>query len=255
MNGPEDAVADEQGFDAGFNDDAPTETPATVEEQQEAKAPPVEYAQLTKAEYEDLKARAALVDEIKATQDKSFGTFGRTIKGLQDQVAAFSNGSGVEIDQADIDALREDFPPLAAALEKVRNLRAIPTGGIDQNAIGELVQQRLAPAVQEAERRMELRMLAREHPDYATVDQDPRFKAWIGAQPADFQQGLAQASASYDSVAVGQALTKFKASLKAPAPSPQQRQSRMQAAVTPRGSGTQAAHDPNDEFNAGFNSP
>lgn len=254
---------DETGFDDGFNDaaDAPTETPEqrTQEVETPAEKPqPVEYAQLTKAELEELKARAALVTEMRATQDKSFGTAFGKIGGIERRLQEIATAPGVEVEQADIDALKDDFPAMATALEKVRSLRSLG-GGIDHAKIDEMVQERLAPALDSigttVERAVETRLLSREHPDWQTVTKSEGFLNWAGKQPVEFQQTLAD---SWDSTVIGKAISDFKKSIKpAPTPAPaadtdSARKSRMSAAVTPRGSGNAAAAASEDDFDAGF---
>lgn len=252
---------DDDAFASGFGDATttqPTETPAAGDDAQpeaaKEEAPAIEYAQLTKQEYEDLKARAALVEEIKATQEKSFGTAFGKIGGIERTLQQLQAGKKVEINQEDIDALRDDFPPLAAALEKVRDLSVIAPG-LDEDAINKMVESRLTPRIQ----KIEMRMLAREHPDYAQIDSDPAFAAWIATQPDEFKQALATASAEYDSATVSDAMTKFKAHRKAlqeakpKQPDPDARKGRMSAAVTPRGTGQPQAAS-TDPFLDGFNS-
>lgn len=246
-----------QQFAQGVQAATSTETPRNEPEHQADAAPAIEYAQLTKAEVEELRSRAAQVDDLRATQDKSFGTFGRTIKGLQDTIAQFQAGAQVEISQEDIDSLREDFPPLAAALEKVRNMRAIPGGSADSAQIEELVQQRMAQAISSVEQKVELRLLAREHPDYKAIDADPAFAQWVAEQPKQFRQSLVQASEAFDSEVVGAAMSAFKAARKQVPSATSTRTSRQAAAVTPRGNGattTTGGDDPASEFNAGVNS-
>lgn len=236
--------SDEQaGFDN--DDDMPTGQPPATEDDEQQPAqqaqpePTVEYAQLTKAEWEEVKARAARIDEIRATQDKSFGTIGNTIRGMQETLKAAQSGAQVEIAQADIDALRDDFPPLAAALEKVRSMRAIPVnGGLDQSKVEELLRERIA----KVEQKFEFRLLAKDHPDWQQIDADPAFTKWTAEQSEAFQRSLAQASAEYDSATVSKAMTLFKeakaaAKAKEPAKPDTTRKSRFDAAVTPRGSG------------------
>ena len=248
-----DADAD---FAAGFDDDTtatPTETPAA---QQDAKTqgenstpaqaePAPEYVQLTKAERDELIA-------TRQQWEKQFGTAFGKIGGIERTLQQLNSGAQVEISQEDIDALKDDFPPLAAALEKVRNLRALPGGSVDPSQIEALVEQRVAPRLQ----RMELRMLAKDHPDWQQVDQDAAFKAWVAAQPDEFKQTLVQASQSYDSEVVSDAMTKFKQSRRtAPAPAADPasaRRSRMSAAVTPRGVGGNSAPNATDDLMAGF---
>ena len=253
---PEQEAAE---FAEGFDDnllESPTATPgqqegatepSEPETPKEPEAPAVEYVQLTKAERDELMG-------LRAQQEKSFGTAFGKIGGIERTLQQLNSGAQVEISQEDIDALKDDFPPLAAALEKVRNMRALPGAGVPTEQLDELVQQRIAPALQ----RMELRMLAKDHPDFKQIDADPAFAAWVQAQPEAFKQTLAQASAAYDSEVVSDAMTKFKQSRKAaPADTGSDqataRRSRIAANVTPRGSGGNAGPNPNDDFLAGFN--
>lgn len=252
----EQDTTDDAAFAAGFDADptaTPTETPAeqqdnTDAQQEAAPAEPApEYVQLTKAERDELMA-------LRDQAQRQFGTAFGKIGGIERTLQQLNSGAQVEISQEDIDALKDDFPPLAAALEKVRNLRALPGGGVDQEQIANLV----AEKVSAVEQKFELRLLAKDHPDWQQVDKDPAFKAWVIAQPDEFRQALAQASQSYDSSVVSNAMTMFKQSRKAqPAtrradPASAWR-SRAEAAVTPRGTGggTAASDDP---FLTGFNS-
>jgi hypothetical protein len=250
---------DEAAFAAGFDDDTtatPTETPAEQQDAdalQEASTAPAapaapEYAQLTKAQLDDLLA-------IKTMQEKQFGTAFGKIGGIERTLQQLNSGAQVDISQEDIDALKDDFPPLAAALEKVRNLRALPGGGLDQEQLASLV----AEKVSAVEQKFELRLLSKDHPDWKQIDADPAFAQWVAAQPDEFKQNLTQASQSYDSSVVSDAMSKFKQSRKAapanPAADPASaRRSRMSAAVTPRGTGGTAAGDSSDPFLSGFNS-
>lgn len=248
---------EEAAFAAGFDDDTtatPTETPAEQQDtdtQQEASAATAEpaapeYVQLTKAERDELMG-------LRDQAQRQFGTAFGKIGGIERTLQQLNSGAQVEISQEDIDALKDDFPPLAAALEKVRNLRALPGGGVDQEQIANLV----AEKVSAVEQKFELRLLAKDHPDWKQIDADPAFAQWVAAQPDEFKQTLAQASQSYDSAVVSNAMTMFKQSRKAapatPAADPASaRRSRMSAAVTPRGTGggTAASDDP---FLTGFN--
>ena len=250
---------EEAAFAAGFDDDTtatPTETPAEQQDtdtQQEASTAPAEpaapeYVQLTKAERDELMG-------LRDQAQRQFGTAFGKIGGIERTLQQLNSGAQVEISQEDIDALKDDFPPLAAALEKVRNLRALPGGGVDQEQISNLVAERVSAVKQE----FELRFLAKDHPDWKQIDADPAFAQWVAAQPDEFKQTLAQASQSYDSSVVSDAMTKFKQSRKAAPATPAADRatawkSRAAAAVTPRGSGGGAAGDSTDPFLTGFNS-
>ena len=264
MSGDATTLTPEQeaaAFAQGFDDEptaTPTETPAAQQDDtnpgentEPAPAEPAapEYAQFTKAEREELMA-------LREQAQKQFGTAFGKIGGIERTLQQLNSGAQVDISQEDIDALKDDFPPLAAALEKVRNLRALPGAGVDQEQIASLV----AEKVSAVEQKFELRLLAKDHPDWKQIDADPAFAAWVAAQPDEFKQTLAQASQGYDSAVVSDAMSKFKQSRKAapatPAADPASaRRSRIAANVTPRGGGNPAAPDPNDDFNAGFNSP
>ena len=247
----------ENAFAAGFDDDTtatPTETPAEQQDnanQQEAEPvqaePAPEYVQLTKAERDELIA-------MRQKWENQFGTAFGKIGGIERTIKSLTDGAQVEISQEDIDALKDDFPPLAAALEKVRNLRALPGGGVDQEQIASLV----AEKVSAVEQKFELRLLSKDHPDWKQIDADPAFAQWVAAQPDEFKQTLAHASQSYDSAVVSNAMTMFKQSRRtAPAPAADPasaRRSRMSAAVTPRGTSGASAGDSTDPFLSGFNS-
>ena len=238
---------------AGFDDEddlQTTERPDADDQQTDEQADNVaeeaiEYAQLTTAEKAELQARAALIDEIKATQDKSFGTFGRTIKGLQDSVAGLTAGPAVDIDQADIDAMRSDgFESHARALEKIRDLKVVRTGGV----LTDDDKQELRASLK---REMQVEQVADEHPDWTTVAASTEFQAWKATQSAADQERLTN---SWSPGFIVKALSAFKDSRKAKASTaPHTRNSRMAAAVTPRGSGSLRAPLGNDET-AGFDS-
>lgn len=234
---------------AGFNDDddQPTERPAADEvdepQTQEVVEPEIEYVQLTKAEVEEFRA-------LKQAQEKSFGTAFGKIGGIERDLQSLKSGKRVDIKPEAIAVFREDFPEIADALEQINGLQALPGAGFDPAKIDEMVQQRIAPALSAVEQKFELRLLAKDHPDYAQVDADPAFKAWIAAQPAPFQQALATASTSFDSSVVSDALSRLKAAKARPQgqqTNTPTRNSRMTAAVTPRGSGATRGAVSNDE--------
>lgn len=255
---PIEEVNDGAGFDEGFANapSEPTETPVQDDDEQPSPEPAIEYAQLTKAQYDELIG-------LKATQEKSFGTAFGKLGGIERTLQQIQSGPQVEISQEDIDALREDFPPLAAALEKVRNMRSIPGGGMDPTKLDELVQQRIAPALSELTKQVEssksreFKRLARRHPDFRQIDESEEFKGWVAGQSEVFKEDLFEASQDFDSEAIADVITEFKNFRKKSAAqqavdSAAARRSRMSAAVTPRGSGSPAGSDPLDDFNAGF---
>jgi hypothetical protein len=276
----------DEDFDAGFAGlETPTETPETTETQVAQDAPEQvtpapetpaapEYVQITKEELQGLKAGAAAVEELRATlasqNDKTFGKIGgleRLVKELQSTTPA---GEAVELSEEDMAEFAQEYPELAnmqravlnKALGKIR-LRGTGTAeGIAPEKLDELVTQRLQPALQEVntqvERLVESRLLAKDHPDWREVvdagnpESKNAYRTWLATQPAAYQS---QVNTSTDSGVIGESITKFKASVKTQA-AINQRQSRIDAAVTPRGVGGNSASTPSDddEFNAGFTS-
>jgi len=270
--GNADDIADtDDDFAAGFaGSDSPTETPGngdsgTKTEGEQAPAPAPKFVQVTEDEWNSLKASAAKVTQIEATLEKSLGTAFGKIGGIERTLKELDSGAKIEVPDDDIKALNDGgFPELAKALGQLKNLRALPGGGgVAADKIEELVQQRLAPAMEQVQNtriRLETRYLNTAHPDWQQIDKDPAFSAWTGSLPAEEQQALVKASNDWDAEAISAFMTRFKEHRKAnkpaaPAPSAPSdpRRSRMQAAVTPRGSGAPAA-DPDDDFEAGFKS-
>lgn len=293
MQGTDTAVEDNQvtdgtddDFDSGFAGAVtPTETPELADtpaaEEAAAQAEPVaqdppapEYVQITREDLAGLKASAAAVEELRATltsqTDKTFGKIGgleRLVKELQ---ATTPSGEAVELSEEDMAEFAQEYPELAnmqravlnKALGKIK-LRGTGTEqGFAPEQIDELVSQRLQPALdgvsEQVERLVESRLLAKEHPDWKEIvdagnpDSKNPYRTWLAAQPAEYQT---QVNTSSDSGVIGASIAKFKTAAKAQQ-AISQRQSRIDAAVTPRGVGGNAApsSSDDDDFNAGFTS-
>jgi hypothetical protein len=272
-------AAFESGFDVGPNE----HTPATGDEPGDqataarvsAQAEP-EYARITKEEYEQLKARAALIDEIKAVQDKRFDTaFGKigiaekTLKDLQAQAAA---GGPIEVTDEDMAAMREEYPQLAALLAKdLRTVFSKIKGGGNPD-IDKIVEERLTPALQTAKaalkteirQEMEVEKLTEAVPDWKEVNAKAEFQDWLKAQPDGLK---AKFDDSWNATFIANTYQSFKKAEEAKAKAAKDakdaadraaqntnsRAARLQAAIQPRGDG---GHAPGptaaDEFEEGF---
>ena len=221
------------------NEAASDESQGADEGQEQEAQPEPEYVQLTRAELEELKTRAALIEEIKATQDRSFGKFGGTIRELQNKFEAINTGKRIEIEQSEIDELRKDgFEAHAKALEKLRDLQIVNTG-VQPEAIDKVVEERMSGFKQQ----LESRFLKRVHPDWESYQEHPDFAAWVKAQPAEYQTKLTAASEQWDSDFIADAMTQAKEAAKKKAAStttrrPQpNRETVLEAAIQPRGTG------------------
>ncbi len=272
------------GFASLFND-GPTETPAGNEQTQtpepaeaaQEPAPPPKLAQITEDQYAELLARAAAVDELKAGLDKkvdtAFGKIGeinRLIASLQQSTPA---GEAISLNDDDLAELSSEFPEIAAMTAKGLNRvlsRLKGTGGTSPD-IESIVQQRLAPVMEALPTRVEAmvseKLLAKEHGDWRAIvgkpDEKTEYRAWLSTQPAEYQQTVSE---TYDSVVIGESLTRFKAEqakaqaaaedARKKAEAANQRKSRFEAAATPRGmpGNTPLESDENAGFRAAFSS-
>lgn len=277
----------DEDFDAGFaGQENPTETPDALDTPEVAETTPAqaepaaveppapEYVQITKEDLERLNASAAAVEELRATLtsqgDKTFGKIGgleRVIKELQQSTPA---GEAVELSEEDMAEFAQEYPELASLQRTVLNkalgkIKLRGTGTAETFApeqIDEMVAKRLDPALKEVDERVEhmveSRLLAKEHPDWKEIvdagnpESKNPYRTWLATQPAEYQ---AQVNSATNSDLISSSITKFKDAAKA-AQAISQRQSRIEAAVTPKGAGGNAApsNSDDDDFEAGFKS-
>ena len=244
-------------FDGAFSDEAvaQTETPAPEqnEEPNEPEAVEPEYAQITKADYEQLLSKAAKVDEIQGKIDKSFGSLGQKIKQLDEQFQARGVAGNIEVTDDVVEDFAQEWPELAPMLRKSLEKFAsrIPTAGQHPAVLQESDIERLVS--ERAERLIEERLLTKAHKDWREVSASQEFQGWLQKQPAEFVQKLNE---SMDSDFVSEALTNFKTERSKAEATAQTRQKRLAAAVTPKGTGGHAGTSDSalDAFNAAFNS-
>ena len=261
---------DNSDFEGGFNEE-PVDTAEKPKEQEpeqvaeEIKQEVAKYAQLTEEELITLRERAALAAELKVASEKQFGTAFGKMGGLErklNELAEQFKGSGpVDITEIELEALSRDYPDLASAIAKdlskvLSKARGNSPAQINPDQLEQLVQMRVAPALQEAETRieqkMEMKALKKVVPDWESVVTGQTFKEWLGRQPQDYQK---QVNDSWDADFVASAISNFKSNT---APQPKKevsnaRSKQLAAAVQPRGA---AGHVPSssveDDFEDGF---
>jgi len=248
----QEELSAEQGaaeFAAGINGTA-TETPPP-EESKPDETPPPEYVQVTKGDWEALQARAAKIDEIAAAQgqmrDTAFGRLGSLEQALRE---LRTSAAGQPVADEDLAQLAAEYPDLAelSIFKKLRTGNAAP--GLDEAQIAPLVDQRVSKAREEitaeSERKFEMRLLQRDHPDWrATVGisddgkaVETPYREWLRAQPAEYQQKVGSA---WNADIVGESITKFKNHAKTEAArkaAAEARQGRIAAAVPAKGDGS-----------------
>lgn len=184
--------------------------------------------------------------------DTAFGKIGevnRLIASLQQSTPA---GEAISLNDDDLAELSSEFPEIAAMTAKGLNRvlsRLKGTGGASPD-IESLVQQRLAPVMESLPTRVEAmvseKLLAKEHGDWRAIvgkpDEKTEYREWLSKQPAEYQKTVSE---TYDSVVIGESLTRFKAEqakaqaaaeeARKKAEAANQRKSRFEAAATPRG--------------------
>lgn len=263
MNNDEVVQAEEldtgnDDFSAGF-DNTPTERPVVEDHAEEvAEADPApKMAQITEEQYKQLLDRAASIDQIKAQQDKGLSTAFGKIGGIERVLSQIQSGVSIDVSEDDFEEMRKDFPELAAmqvnGLKKVLSKIRPGVSNFDPAQIESIVQQRMSPVVdgitERVERLVGEKLLTKTHKDWKEITANDEFKQWFFSQPAEYQSTVGN---SFDPDVVGQAIDTFKAS-KQKAIAASTRQKRIEASVTPRGTGGhQPSRSEDDDFNAGF---
>ena len=256
MGPDENTEQDESGFNDGFAG-TPTESPLATapapqpDDTTAAPPPAPKLKTVTEEEWASVMQRAALIDEMRATQsttlDKVFGKIGGVERSLQE----LRTGVKVDISDDEIEAVEEDWPAVASLLRKVKQAGVAGDGAaIDDSVLDQAVQARIAPVLeslpQKVNEAVEIRLLTRAHPDWKQQTEDPAFAEYVSKLPEAEQNTL---RTTWDADVISGHLTTFKKARKATA----SRQSELAEAITPRGAGgAPAGSTIEDEFNAGF---
>ncbi len=244
--------------------------PAQDAAQAEAEPPP-ETVQITKKEWDEIKAAASRTASYDSQFSKLFGTLGNVTKQLQTfqtkPQEAPPAARKVEISKAAFAEMEKDFPELAqqtrAALEAALSGLPAPNGAeIDATKIEGMLASYTA--------RREIEALEDAWPnwrelvgavDVSKEQPDPNnpFRKWLGTKDEAYQNRI---NGSESAAVIGRAIRLFQKETAAPAsakpngaaPRDTTRADRIRAAVQPRGdnAGAGAAKTEDDEFTEGF---
>lgn len=262
-------------FDSGFTGKAADKaTAAKVEKPAETpreEPGQPEYVQLTKKDWEEVRAAAQKTASYDQQLSKAFGTIGnlqKLVNELQSKGTPQPTPSGkkIEISKEAFAAMKKDFPELAdqthAALEAA--LSGISLGGDAQ--IDEATVEKMLARIT-SQRQIE--ELEDAYPDWRTIvgqvditkeqpDPENPFRKWLATKDAAYQ---ARINGTESAVVIARAIRLFqKETAASPKPTLPPRESarkdRIAAAVQPKGDGAGAAptKTDDDEFVAGFNS-
>lgn len=230
--------SDDSDFQAGFD------AARGIESEPEPE-PPKLIAGFTEDEVRALLAKAGEVDKLKERESKVFGTLGALRQSL-DALKAQPQQQAAPM-QLNLRRLQQEYPEMAESLlEDLKESMAGGTAQFDPSTVDRVVDERLNSVT----KTYELKLLSMMHKDWRTIPKSPEFEQWKGTLPPDELQVV---NDSWDAISVGESLTKFKSWREQTAQSKQQRQSRLEAAVTPRGTRkpTPSMTD-EDAFVAGF---
>ena len=267
-----DDAAGQAAFDAGFEDKpvekAPEQTETKPATESQAKNPEPEYVQITKSDWDTVKAAAMKTASYENQFSKLFGTTGQIQKVIGTLQSQTPRGGKIEISKEAFADLEKDFPELAnstrAALEKaLSGVSGTGNAEADDAAIKRALAEHNAKV---AER--EIEALEDEHPDWRKVvgavsvgeDPDPEhpFRKWLGTKPPEYQ---ARVNGTESAAVISRAISLFQRETKAPPkPQPQARDNAragvLRDAVQPKGDGgvPTSSNTPEDAFAAGFGS-
>lgn len=228
-----DDAAFAQGFDAARG----------VEPEPEPE--PVRIAGYTEEELREILEKAKEVDKLREREAKVFGTLG-SLKQAIDQLKQQPSAVTTVALNGQLKRLSAEFPEMAEMLQEDLK-EALGSGAA---AAPESVDKLLSERLDATSKTYEQKLLTVMHPDWRGIYADKAFEQWKGTLPPDELQIV---ESSWDAISVGEALTKFKAWRDQSAQAKQARQTRLEAAVTPKGGRAMpSVATEEDAFVAGF---
>lgn len=236
--------SDDAAFQAGFD------TARTGGEPEPEPEPPKLIAGFTEEEVKNLLQKAGEVDRLKERESKVFGSLGALRQAVDALKAQPSPQAAAPVNFA-LKRLSQEYPEMAESLmeDLKESLGGVGGQSFDPTAVDRIVSEKL----ESTSKNYELKLLSVMHPDWKTIPASPEFTQWKGTLAPDELQIVED---SWDAIAVGDTLSKFKAWKTQTSQAKQNRQSRLEAAATP----TRGARTPtpslteNDAFVAGWKS-
>ena len=230
----------DDSFERGFNAIKGIEPEPEPEEER--------FAGYTKAELDGLFEKSKEVDRLRERESKVFGTLGnlkQSIEAIRSQPATQATRVNLE---GKLSRLEAEFPEMAALLREDLSeaFDSAPqgSGSVD---IEKIIGERLA----EREKTLEMRLVGMRHKDWREVVKTPEFDQWKGTLPPDELESLGE---SWNADEIADGLDRFKIWRDASVEKRQNRQQKLQAAITPKGGRQATTSTETDAFLAGFKS-
>lgn len=280
---------DQDEFDSGFSSE-PTETPADAKKDEEPApaeekpaepAPAVEYRQVTKAEWDELTARAAAIDQIKVDHakklDTAFGKVGGLERKLQELQQATPAGEAVEVTDDDVAELAAEFPELGGLVLKSLQKVAGKLKGTRTASAESLNPEKLEALVSTRVIELQAEELEDQYSNWREIvgkpdDKDNEYRKWLATQSAEYQQRV---GSTYSAGVIARSIAKFQehaaaakaereradnaaaaeaAKKRAAEDAANKRRERLDSAAQPKGAGGHQPDPTEDDFDAGFRS-
>lgn len=241
---------------------------AKVEEQAAVTTVPTLIAGMTEAQWNAAVAKAVDAENLRKEVRHNFGQIGelkRTLGEIHTKLAAGAgSGAARKITAAMLKRVNEELPGLGDALAQdlsdvlgqaqVAEQKAEAQGKtFDPDAY---FTEKLAPALNALETRAndraELRIVKSIHRDFETVVKSAEFGGWLKTLPEAKQKEIRE---SEDGFVAADAVTEFKGYADKQKKAKQQKQTRLETAVTPQGAAQQTGPTQKDDealFNEGF---
>ena len=269
-----DEAREQAEFGAGFEGEKATgkvpakpEKPAAAATPQPKEEPGQEHVQITRKEWDEVRAAAARTASYDSQFSRAFGTLGnlqKLVNGFQAQTPA---GRKVEIPKDAFAAMERDFPELA---QQTRAALEAALSGMSGTGATDADPARLEGMLATYTAKREIEALEDVYPDWREIvgavditreqpNADNPFRKWLATKDIAYQNRI---NGSESAAVIGRAIRTFQNETKAAAPrvngTPRDtaRADRIRGAVQPRGdnAGVPAGKSDDDEFIAGFNS-
>lgn len=253
--GEEPPVPDEPEIKEVKDSDKSVSNEPPDTQQEETKQEPVSQELIAGLTREQLMESLAKSGKAEEDVRKAFGKIGEIQRSLQN-LQTTNNGEPVALTKEDFADLAEDFPDLAEKIAKGLNgkfkaLTSAPSGpAVNVDDLAKKFEEQQQTALEQLERKYEMKLLALSHSDWREVAASPDFSVWKSTLPADIQL---QIDNSWDSSYLSKTMSTFKEWRDKSVQNKQQRTARLENAITPDGSKTRKVGlSDEDAFSAGF---
>jgi hypothetical protein len=250
-----------EGFDAPEDEDSPAQTPEPkVDTPPEPQATdPESKVETQPLTAEQVRQELEILREATAADiRKVFGKLGE-VGSIVQELRKPRQAGPVKLPEGSFKRMTEEFPEMTKYLqddlaEVLSQLGGAPAA-IDADTITQALNPRFEETLSEVDKRVERRLLRRDHPDWDKVTKSPEFADWKAkVLPPEEAAVLDE---SWDADFIGGKLTDFKAWKAAKEAKAAERQQRLDAAITPthgrREVPLEEPADVEDAFLEGFN--